>query len=93
MLAGGNGGGVGRNNGVRGEGCHAPEFKTFAFRGNLLDLAVGVILGLAFIAVVQSLVDGVFMQLIAAVGQPDFSRLAFDLGGTRSGTVSSSRPW
>jgi large conductance mechanosensitive channel len=59
------------------------EFKKFALRGNLIDLAVAVILGLAFNAVVRSLVDGVFMQLIAAaVGQPDFSQLAFDLGGT-----------
>lgn len=59
------------------------EFKKFAFRGNLIDLAVAVILGLAFNAVVRALVDGVFMQLIAAaVGQPDFSRLTFDVAGT-----------
>jgi large conductance mechanosensitive channel len=58
-------------------------FRKFAFRGNLIDLAVAVILGLAFNAVVVALVDGVFMQLIAAaVGQPDFSRLTFDVAGT-----------
>jgi large conductance mechanosensitive channel len=59
------------------------EFKKFALRGNLIDLAVAVILGLAFNAVVTALVDGVFMQLIAAVvGQPDFSELMFEVAGT-----------
>jgi large conductance mechanosensitive channel len=59
------------------------EFKKFAFRGNLVDLAVAVILGLAFSTVVTALVDGIFMQLIAAaVGRPDFSRLTFDVAGT-----------
>ena len=57
------------------------EFKAFAFRGNLLDLAVGIILGIAFAALVQALVDGVLMQIVAAVfGQPDFYSLAFGLG-------------
>ena len=59
------------------------EFKAFALRGNLLELAVAFILGVAFAAVVQALVDGILMQLIAAlVGQPNFNSLAFDLGGT-----------
>jgi large conductance mechanosensitive channel len=57
------------------------EFKKFALRGNVVELAVAVILGLAFNAVIQSLVDDVLMNLIAAaVGQPDFSRLTFTLG-------------
>jgi large conductance mechanosensitive channel len=57
------------------------EFKKFALRGNVVELAVAVILGLAFNAVIQSLVDDVLMNLIAAaVGQPDFSRLTFRLG-------------
>jgi len=57
------------------------EFKAFAFRGNLLDLAAAIMLGIAFAAVVQSLVDGVLLQIIAAIfGQPDFNRLAFGLG-------------
>ena len=57
------------------------EFKAFAFRGNLLDLAVGIILGLAFAAVVGALVDGVLLQIVAAVfGQPDFSGRTFGLG-------------
>lgn len=59
------------------------EFKAFALRGNLLELAVAFILGVAFAAVVQALVDGVLMQLIAAlVGRPDFDSLSFDLAGT-----------
>jgi large conductance mechanosensitive channel len=57
------------------------EFKKFALRGNVVELAVAVILGLAFNAVIQSLVDDVLMNLIAAaIGQPDFSRLTFRLG-------------
>ena len=59
------------------------EFKAFALRGNLLDLAIAFILGVAFSAVVQALVDGVLMQLVAAVaGRPSFDDLSFSLGGT-----------
>lgn len=57
------------------------EFKKFALRGNVVELAVAVILGLAFNAVIQSLVDDVLLNLIAAaVGQPDFSELTFNVG-------------
>jgi large conductance mechanosensitive channel len=57
------------------------EFKKFALRGNVIELAVAVILGLAFNAVIQSLVDDVLLNLIAAaVGQPDFSELSFNIG-------------
>ena len=57
------------------------EFKAFAFRGNLVDLAVGIILGLAFATVVQTLVDGVLLQIVAAIfGQPNFDGLSFGLG-------------
>jgi large conductance mechanosensitive channel len=44
------------------------EFKQFAFKGNMIDLAVGVIIGAAFGRVVSSLVDHVFMPLVAALG-------------------------
>jgi large conductance mechanosensitive channel len=48
------------------------EFKKFALRGNVVELAVAVILGLAFNTVVQSLVDDILLNLIAAaVGEPD----------------------
>lgn len=57
------------------------EFKQFALRGNLLDLAIAFVLGVAFSAVVASLVDDVIMNVIAAVvGKPDFSDLTFELG-------------
>ena len=59
------------------------EFKAFAFRGNLLDLAVAFVLGLAFNAVVQALVGGVIMQLVAALfGRPNFDSLSFTLDDT-----------
>ncbi len=57
------------------------EFKEFVNRGNVLDLAVAVVLGTAFGAVVVSFTNDILMQLIAAVGgQPDFSALTADLG-------------
>ena len=60
------------------------EFKDFVNRGNVLDLAVAVVLGAAFGAIVTSFVDNVLMQVIAAIGgQPDFSALAIDIGDGR----------
>lgn len=57
------------------------EFKAFILRGNVLELAVAVILGVAFNAVVQAFADGILMNLIAAVfGQPDFSDITTDVG-------------
>ena len=56
------------------------EFKALAIRGNLIDLAVGFVMGVAFTAVITSFVNDILMQLIAAVfGQQDFSTLAFTL--------------
>jgi len=57
------------------------EFKEFITKGNVLDLAVAVVIGAAFTLVVNSLVKDVLMQVIAAiVGKPDFSTLTFKLG-------------
>ena len=57
------------------------DFKAFTLRGNLLELAVAFVLGLAFAAVVTSLVEDVIMNLIAAVGgKPNFSDLTFSIG-------------
>ena len=57
------------------------DFKEFALKGNLLELAIAFVLGTAFAAVVASLVDDVIMNLIAAiVGKPDFSGLTFSIG-------------
>jgi large conductance mechanosensitive channel len=53
-------------------------FREFILRGNLVDLAVAVVIGTAFAAVVTSLVEDMITPLIAAVGgEPDFSALAF----------------
>ena len=56
-------------------------FRDFILRGNVLDLAVAVIIGAAFNAIVGSLVKDILGPLIAAVvGKPDFSALALDIG-------------
>lgn len=61
----------------------AKDFRDFIMRGNVLDLAVAVVIGVAFNAVVNSLVDDVLMQIIAAiVGEPSFNDLTFDLNGS-----------
>jgi large conductance mechanosensitive channel len=53
-------------------------FRQFITRGNVVDLAVAVVVGTAFTAVVQSLVKNIFTPLIAAIfGKPDFSGLTF----------------
>ena len=59
------------------------EFRQFILRGNLVDLAVAVVVGTAFSAVVTALVADVLTPLIAAVGgKADFSKLAFRLNGS-----------
>ncbi|HLS83325.1 MAG TPA: large-conductance mechanosensitive channel protein MscL [Arenimonas sp.] len=56
------------------------EFKEFAMRGNVVDLAVGVVIGAAFGKIVSALVDGVIMPLVGLlVGGADFSDLAIEL--------------
>lgn len=58
-------------------------FRDFILRGNVMDLAVAVIIGAAFSAITKSLVDDVITPLIAAVvGKPDFSALIFTINGT-----------
>ena len=57
------------------------EFKEFAMRGNVMDLAVGVIIGAAFGKIVSSLVDDVLMPLVGMiVGKVDFSALSAKVG-------------
>ena len=61
------------------------EFKKFAVRGNMLDLAVGVIIGGAFNSLVSSLVDNVIMPILSlVVGRLDFSNWFIALEATRS---------
>jgi large conductance mechanosensitive channel len=58
-------------------------FREFILRGNLVDLAVAVVIGTAFGAVVTSLVEDMITPLIAAVGgEPDFSALSFTVNGS-----------
>jgi large conductance mechanosensitive channel len=58
-------------------------FKTFLFRGNVVDLAVAVVIGTAFGAVVNSLVTHIVTPVIAAlVGKPDFSAIQTTVNGT-----------
>jgi large conductance mechanosensitive channel len=58
-------------------------FRDFILRGNVVDLAVAVILGAAFNAIVASFVKDVLTQLIAAVvGKPDFKDVVFKLNGS-----------
>jgi large conductance mechanosensitive channel len=57
------------------------EFKAFIMRGNVLDLAVGIIIGVAFTAIVTSIVDDLVNPLIGLIiGGVDFSSISFGLG-------------
>jgi large conductance mechanosensitive channel len=59
------------------------EFKEFAVRGNVVDLAVGVIIGGAFGKIVDSVVNDLIMPIVAAIiGKPDFSNLYVVLKGS-----------
>ncbi len=59
------------------------EFREFILRGNLVDLAVAVVIGTAFTAVVTSMVEDLITPLIAAIGgEPDFSALSFTINGS-----------
>jgi large conductance mechanosensitive channel len=56
------------------------DFKEFLLRGNLVDMAVGIVIGIAFAAVVTALVADLITPLIAAIGgNPDFSSLSFTI--------------
>ncbi len=60
------------------------EFRTFLLRGNIVDLAVAVVIGAAFGAVVNSLVKDIITPVIGAIfGQPDFSALHFTINGSQ----------
>ncbi|MDI4648506.1 large conductance mechanosensitive channel protein MscL [Cohnella sp. F6_2S_P_1] len=69
----------------------AGEFKTFAMRGNVIDLAVGVIIGGAFGQIVTSLVNDIVMPPIGRLlGGVDFKDLYWRIGDYKEGTVVSS---
>jgi large conductance mechanosensitive channel len=59
-------------------------FKEFLLRGNVLELAVAVVIGVAFAAMINALVKDLITPLIAALGgKPDFSALSFTVNGSR----------
>jgi large conductance mechanosensitive channel len=62
------------------------EFRDFVLRGNVVDLAVAVVIGAAFGAVVSSLVENMITPLIGAIGgSPSFERLSFTINGSKFG--------
>ncbi len=68
------------------------EFKEFALRGNVLDMAVGIILGTAFGKIVSSLVNDVLMPPIGLLlGKADFSNLFLTLSGEDFATLEQAR--
>ena len=68
------------------------EFKEFAMRGNVIDLAVGVIIGAAFGKIVSSLVDDIIMPPIGRVlGHVNFSDFFISLNGTHYETLAEAK--
>jgi large conductance mechanosensitive channel len=60
------------------------DFKTFLFRGNVVDLAVAVVIGTAFTAVVKALVSDILTPIIAVIfGSPNFANLKFTINGSQ----------
>ena len=69
------------------------EFKEFAMRGNIVDLAVGVIIGVAFGKIVSSLVEDVIMPPIGRLlGNVDFSGLFINLSSTHFDSIAAAKP-
>jgi large conductance mechanosensitive channel len=68
------------------------EFKEFAMRGNVLDMAVGIIIGAAFGRIITSLVNDVIMPPIGLLlGKVDFSSLFINLSGTPYASLADAR--
>jgi large conductance mechanosensitive channel len=68
------------------------EFKAFAMRGNVLDMAVGIIIGAAFGRIISSLVSDVIMPPIGlALGKVDFSTLFLNISGIHYPTLAAAK--
>lgn len=68
------------------------EFKKFALRGNMIDLAVGMIIGSAFTGIVNSLVNDVIMPVVSIFsGRVDFSNWFLSLDGTSYATLEAAQ--
>jgi large conductance mechanosensitive channel len=62
------------------EGVSMKDFKAFLLRGNLVDMAVGIVIGVAFTAVVTAMVGDLITPIVGAIGgKPDFSGLSFTI--------------
>lgn len=67
------------------------EFKTFAMRGNMFDMAIGIIIGTAFSSVVNSLVNDIIMPIIGRItGNINFDDLFISLNGQHYSTISEA---
>ena len=59
------------------------EFRQFLFRGNIVELAVAVVIGTAFVALVNAFITDILTPLVAAIfGEPEFSSLSFHINGS-----------
>jgi len=68
------------------------EFKEFAMRGNVVDLAVGIVIGVAFGAIINSLVEDIIMPPIGLMmGNVDFSDLFINLSGQEYASLAAAR--
>jgi large conductance mechanosensitive channel len=68
------------------------EFREFIARGNVLDLAVAVIIGVAFGKIITSLVDGIIMPPIGMLlGKVDFANLFYDLSGQNPASLADAK--
>jgi large conductance mechanosensitive channel len=68
------------------------EFKAFAMRGNVLDMAVGIIIGAAFGRIITSLVSDILMPPIGLIlGKVDFSTLFLNISGTSYPTLAAAK--
>ena len=68
------------------------EFKEFAMKGNMLDMAVGIVLGVAFGTIIKSLVADIFMPIIGFfLGGVDFTNLFITLGGGEFKTLKAAQ--
>ncbi|MDQ3057383.1 MAG: large conductance mechanosensitive channel protein MscL [Pseudomonadota bacterium] len=68
------------------------EFKTFITRGNVMDLAIAVVIGAAFGKIITALVDGIIMPVVGmAMGGTDFSQLFFALDGNDYANLAAAQ--
>lgn len=68
------------------------EFKEFAVRGNVIDMAVGVMIGAAFGKIVASIVEDIFMPLISLlVGNVDFNSMFVSMDGVKYATIDAAK--